>query len=86
MFNLRINVAASTSESGAKKAPYDVSLPPHKVRATYLQRNILQLLDNNNNWLASSLVERLPPEDDVFESPAGQNLARQLNVEDAEVF
>ncbi len=31
----RINVAASTSEGGAKKAPYDVSLPPHKVRATY---------------------------------------------------
>jgi hypothetical protein len=35
MFNLRINVAASTSEGGAKKAPYDVSLPPHKVRATF---------------------------------------------------
>jgi hypothetical protein len=58
---LRINVAPSTSEGGAKKAPYDVSLPPHKVRAT-LQRNILQFLENNNNGLASSLVESLNPD------------------------
>ena len=30
----RINAVASTTEAGAKKAPYDASLPQHKVRNT----------------------------------------------------